>query len=53
MCISVHCFLSKGKTHVIKQYNLIVVIYVDMMVHVAIIAEKKHNPKLLRYLNVF
>lgn len=53
MCISVHCFLSKGSTHVIKQYNLIVVIYVDMMVHVAIIAEKKHNPKLLRYLNVF
>lgn len=40
MCISVHCFLSKGSTHVIKQYNLIVVIYVDMMVHVAIIAEK-------------
>lgn len=40
MCISVHCFLSKGTTHVIKQYNLIVVIYVDMMVHVAIIAEK-------------
>lgn len=43
MCISVHCFLSKGSTHVIKQYNLIVVIYVDMMVHVAIIAEKNIN----------